>query len=93
VALTVVIFLIIFWRVPFGRPFWQALSRGALACLFLGAHGVVFLCVFFLLDNLRAEQADPLVPRGRCPTEISLPVTGGGPTWSPLSTRNLPRVR
>jgi hypothetical protein len=49
VALTVAIFLIIFWRVPFGA-FWQALSRAQLPP-FLALMGSFSLC-FFLLDTL-----------------------------------------
>src|SRR5215475_14475555 len=48
VALTVVIFLIIFWRIPFGA-FWQALSRAQLLS-FLALMGSFSLC-FFLLDT------------------------------------------
>jgi hypothetical protein len=48
VALTVVIFLIIFWRIPFGA-FWQALSRAQLLP-FLALMGSFSLC-FFLLDT------------------------------------------
>src|SRR5499426_4353606 len=48
VALTVAIFLIIFWRIPFGT-FWQALSRAQLLP-FLGLMGSFSLC-FFLLDT------------------------------------------
>jgi len=48
VALTVVIFLLIFWRIPFGA-FWQALSRAQLL-RFLALMGSCSLC-FFLLDT------------------------------------------
>src|SRR5919197_3889556 len=48
VALTVVIFLIIFWRIPFGA-FWHALSRAQLLP-FLTLMGSFSLC-FFLLDT------------------------------------------
>src|SRR5499426_4350588 len=48
VALTVVVFLLIFWRIPFGA-FWQALSRAQLLP-FLGLMGSFSLC-FFLLDT------------------------------------------
>src|SRR5215475_11814984 len=48
VALTVVIFLLIFWRIPFGA-FWHALSRAQLLP-FLGLMGSFSLC-FFLLDT------------------------------------------
>jgi Lysylphosphatidylglycerol synthase TM region len=48
VALTVVIFLLIFWRIPFGA-FWQALSRAQLLP-FLALMGSFSLC-FFLLDT------------------------------------------
>jgi hypothetical protein len=48
VALTVVIFLIIFWRIPFGA-FWQALSKAQLLP-FLALMGSFSLC-FFLLDT------------------------------------------
>jgi Lysylphosphatidylglycerol synthase TM region len=48
IALTVVIFLIIFWRIPFGA-FWQALARAQLLS-FLGLMGTFSLC-FFLLDT------------------------------------------
>src|SRR5215471_20362143 len=48
VALTVVIFLLIFWRILFGT-FWQALSRSQLLP-FLGLIGSFSLC-FFLLDT------------------------------------------
>ena len=48
VALTVAIFLIIFWRIPFGA-FWQALSRAQLLP-FLALMGSFSLC-FFLLDT------------------------------------------
>ena len=47
-ALTVAIFLIIFWRIPFGA-FWQALSRAQLLP-FLALMGSFSLC-FFLLDT------------------------------------------
>jgi len=40
VALTVAIFLFIFWRIPFGA-FWQALSRAQLLP-FLGAYRCPF---------------------------------------------------
>ena len=48
VALTVAIFLLIFWRIPFGA-FWQALSRAQLVP-FLALMGSFSLC-FFLLDT------------------------------------------
>ena len=48
VALTVAIFLLIFWRIPFGA-FWQALSRAQLLP-FLALMGSFSLC-FFLLDT------------------------------------------
>lgn len=48
VALTVVIFGLIFWRIPFG-VFWQALSKAQLLP-FLGLMGTFSLC-FFLLDT------------------------------------------
>src|SRR5215510_6658486 len=48
VALTVVVFLLIFWRIPFGA-FWHALSRAQLLP-FLGLMGSFSLC-FFLLDT------------------------------------------
>jgi Lysylphosphatidylglycerol synthase TM region len=48
VVLTVAIFLIIFWRIPFGA-FWQALSRAQLLP-FLALMGSFSLC-FFLLDT------------------------------------------
>src|SRR5499426_2339555 len=48
VALTVVIFLIIFWRIPFSA-FWQALSKVQLLP-FLALMGSFSLC-FFLLDT------------------------------------------
>ena len=48
VALTVAIFLIIFWRIPFGA-FWQALSRAQLLP-FLVLMGSFSLC-FFLMDT------------------------------------------
>jgi hypothetical protein len=48
VALTVVIFLLIFWRIPFGA-FWQALSRAQLLP-FLALMGS-FSLGFFLLDT------------------------------------------
>ena len=48
VALTVVIFLIIFWRIPFGA-FWQALSKAQLLP-FLALMRSFSLC-FFLLDT------------------------------------------
>ena len=48
VALTVVIFFLIFWRIPFGA-FWQALSRAQLLP-FLALMGSFSLC-FFLLDT------------------------------------------
>src|SRR5215470_7684546 len=48
VALTVVIFFLIFWRIPFGA-FWQALSRAQLVP-FLALMGLFSLC-FFLLDT------------------------------------------
>ena len=48
VALTVAIFLIIFWRIPFGA-FWQALSRAQLLP-FLALMGSFSLC-FFVLDT------------------------------------------
>jgi len=48
VALTVAIFLIIFWRIPFAA-FWQALSRAQLLP-FLVLMGSFSLC-FFLLDT------------------------------------------
>ncbi len=48
VALTVAIFLFIFWRIPFGA-FWQALSRAQLLP-FLALMGSFSLC-FFLLDT------------------------------------------
>jgi hypothetical protein len=47
-ALTVAIFLIIFWRIPFAA-FWQALSRAQLMP-FLALMGSFSLC-FFLLDT------------------------------------------
>jgi len=47
-ALTVAIFLIIFWRIPFGA-FWQALSKAQLLP-FLALMGSFSLC-FFLLDT------------------------------------------
>jgi hypothetical protein len=48
VALTVAIFCIIFWRIPFGA-FWQALSKAQLLP-FLVLMGSFSLC-FFLLDT------------------------------------------
>jgi len=48
VALTVAIFLILFWRIPFGA-FWQALSKAQLLP-FLALMGSFSLC-FFLLDT------------------------------------------
>jgi Lysylphosphatidylglycerol synthase TM region len=48
VALTVVIFLLIFWRIPFGA-FWNALA-GARILPFLALMGSFSLC-FFLLDT------------------------------------------
>jgi lysylphosphatidylglycerol synthase-like protein len=48
VVLTVVIFFLIFWRIPFGA-FWQALSRAQLLP-FLALMGSFSLC-FFLLDT------------------------------------------
>jgi Lysylphosphatidylglycerol synthase TM region len=48
VALTVAIFLIIFWRIPFSA-FWQALSRAQLLP-FLALMGSFSLC-FFLMDT------------------------------------------
>src|SRR5436309_895974 len=48
VALTVVIFFLIFWRIPFGA-FWQALSRAHLLP-FLALMGS-FALGFFLLDT------------------------------------------
>ena len=48
VALTVVIFLIIFWRIPFGA-FRQALAKAQLLP-FLALMGSFALC-FFLLDT------------------------------------------
>ena len=48
VALTVVIFLLIFWRIPFGA-FWNALA-GARMPPFLALMGSFSLC-FFLLDT------------------------------------------
>src|ERR671925_347990 len=48
VALTVVIFLLIFWRIPFGA-FWNALA-GARMLPFLALMGSFSLC-FFLLDT------------------------------------------
>jgi len=48
VALTVGIFLVVFWRIPFG-VFWHALSRAQLLP-FLGLIGSFSLC-FFLLDT------------------------------------------
>ena len=48
VALTVLIFLLIFWRIPFGA-FWQALA-GAQLLPFLTLMGSFALC-FFLLDT------------------------------------------
>src|SRR5689334_8627860 len=48
VALTVAIFLMIFWRIPFSA-FWQALSRAHLLP-FLALMGSFSLC-FFLLDT------------------------------------------
>jgi len=48
IALTVMIFLIIFWRIPF-NTFWQALSR-AQSLPFLALIGSFSLC-FFLLDT------------------------------------------
>jgi hypothetical protein len=47
-ALTVVIFLLIFWRIPFGA-FWNALA-GARILPFLALMGSFALC-FFLLDT------------------------------------------
>src|SRR5262245_58975876 len=47
-TLTVAIFLIIFWRIPFGA-FWQALSKAQLLP-FLALMGSFSLC-FFLLDT------------------------------------------
>jgi hypothetical protein len=47
-ALTVAIFLILFWRIPFGA-FWQALSKAQLLP-FLALMGSFSLC-FFLLDT------------------------------------------
>jgi hypothetical protein len=47
-ALTVVIFLLIFWRIPFGA-FWSALA-GASILPFLALMGSFSLC-FFLLDT------------------------------------------
>ena len=48
VVLTVAIFFLIFWRIPFGA-FWQALSRAQLLP-FLALMGSFSLC-FFLLDT------------------------------------------
>jgi hypothetical protein len=48
-ALTVVIFLLIFWRIPFGA-FWNALA-GARMLPFLALMGSFSLC-FFLLDTV-----------------------------------------
>jgi hypothetical protein len=48
IVLTVVIFSLIFWRIPFGA-FWQALSRAQLLP-FLALMGAFSLC-FFLLDT------------------------------------------
>src|SRR5713101_7073028 len=48
VVLTVAIFLVIFWRIPFGA-FWQALSRAQLLP-FLALMGS-FSLGFFLLDT------------------------------------------
>ncbi len=48
VALTVVIFLLIFWRIPFGA-FWNAIA-GARILPFLALMGSFSLC-FFLLDT------------------------------------------
>ena len=48
VALTVVIFLLIFWRIPFGA-FWNAIA-GARILPFLALMGLFSLC-FFLLDT------------------------------------------
>ncbi|MGE3538925.1 MAG: hypothetical protein AB7N91_16020 [Candidatus Tectimicrobiota bacterium] len=48
IALTVVIFCLIFWRIPFG-VFWQALSRAQLLP-FLALMGSFSLC-FFLFDT------------------------------------------
>src|SRR5215471_3898348 len=48
VALTVVVFLLILWRIPFGA-FWHALSRAQLLP-FLGLMGWFSMC-FFLLDT------------------------------------------
>src|SRR5215467_8064018 len=53
VALTVVVFLLIFWRIPFGA-FWQALSRAQLLP-FLALMGSFSLC-FFLLDTSVLSQ-------------------------------------
>jgi len=47
-ALTLIIFLLIFWRIPFGR-FWEALS-GARLLPFLALMGSFSLC-FFLMDT------------------------------------------
>src|SRR5437870_2737821 len=55
VALTVAIFLIIFWRIPFGT-FWQALSRAQLLP-FLALMGSFSLC-FFLLDTFVLSTLD-----------------------------------
>ncbi|HEY5870335.1 MAG TPA: lysylphosphatidylglycerol synthase domain-containing protein [Candidatus Tectomicrobia bacterium] len=48
IVLTVVIFCLIFWRIPFGA-FWQALSKAQLLP-FLTLMGAFSLC-FFLLDT------------------------------------------
>jgi hypothetical protein len=53
VVLTVAIFCLIFWRIPFGA-FWQALSRAQLLP-FLALMGSFSLC-FFLLDTFVLSQ-------------------------------------
>src|SRR5712691_8006367 len=70
VALTVAIFLVIFWRIPFGA-FWQALSRAQLLP-FLGLMGSFSLC-FFLLDTFVLSQLIRWF-HGPLPYRVLLPV-------------------
>ena len=65
VALTVVIFLIIFWRIPFSA-FWQTLSKAQLLP-FLALMGSFSLC-FFLLDTFVLSKLIRWF-HGRCPIE------------------------
>ena len=70
VALTGAIFLLIFWRIPFGA-FWQALSRAQLLP-FLGLMGSFSLC-FFLLDTFVLSQLIRWF-HGPLPYRVLLPV-------------------